>query len=196
MKAGSIARLRGDTELALARIHEALGLLDPATDARLYYYARYNEALYLAEDGRFQDAADLLAMHRPGLEGLDERCMDRWLLWLSARIAHGLGELAAAETAYSEVRRRYIEARLPYDAAIVSLDLALLYAEAGRPERVRQLAIDMLPVFQSREIHREAFATLMLFYEAAQAETVTVEMVRGLVAHLRRIQRNLEGRSR
>jgi len=196
VKAASIARVRGETALALERIREAEGLLDPEQDPRLYYYARYNEALYLAEEGRFQEAADLLAKHRAGLEGLGERCMDRWLLWLSARIAHGLGEFPAAETAYSELRRRYVEAGLPYDAAIVSLDLALLYAEAGKLERVRELATEMLPVFQSREIHREAFATLMLFYEAAQSETVTAEMLRGLVAHLRRIERGTEGRSR
>jgi tetratricopeptide (TPR) repeat protein len=194
--AASIARRRGETALALTRIHEALGLLDPERDSRLYYYARYNEALYLAESGEFQEAAHLLSKHRTGLERLAERCMDRWLLWLSARIAHGLREFPAAEMAYEEVRRRYVEAGLPFDAAVVSLDLALLYTEAGKPDRVRELATEMLPVFQSREIHREAFATLMLFYEAAQGDTLTVEMLRSLVAHLRRIQGDPERRRR
>lgn len=115
--------------------------------------------------------------------------MDRWRAWLEARIAHGLGEFEAAERRYKAVRAAYQDARMPYNVALVALDLALLYTEAGACGEVRTLATEMLPVFHERAIHREALAALMLFHEAAQREAVTVEMVKGLSAYLRRIRR-------
>lgn len=194
VKGSLIAQERGDLDLALARVREALDLIDPGDDPRLYYYARYDEALFLCERGEYAAAQELLAEHRAGIEGLGERSMDRWLRWLDARIAHGLGDRTAAEVGYSEVREAYVAAGLPYDAAVVSLDLALLFAENREHGKVKRLASLMLPVFQAREIHRDAFAALMLFHDAANAHKATVAMIRGLTGHLRSMQRDPERR--
>lgn len=196
IKGSLIAQERGDLDLALARIRQALALMTADEDPHLYFYARYDEALFLAERGDHAAARDYLALYREGIEGLQERAMDRWLKWLDARIAHALGDAATAEAGYRKVREDYLRAELPYDAAVISLDLALLYAEAREHEKVRELAASMLPVFQAREIHRDAFAALMLFHDAARAEKATAQMIRGLAAHLRAMTRDPERRRR
>jgi hypothetical protein len=49
---------------------------------------------------------------------------------------------------------------IPYDTALVSLELASLYAARGRTGDLKRLASEMLPVFTSLQIHREALAVL------------------------------------
>jgi len=70
---------------------------------------------------------------------------------------------------------------LPYDAALASLDLAVLYLEEGRTREVKDLAREMAEIFKAQGIAREALAALTLFVEAAQKETATVELVRRVI---------------
>jgi len=45
-------------------------------------------------------------------------------------------------------------------------------------------------VFQTRRIHNHALAALVLFQRAAEAETVTVALIRDLGRYLRHAQNN------
>jgi len=54
-----------------------------------------------------------------------------------------------------------------YDAALVSLHLALLYTKEGRAAAVAELAREMIPIFEAQDIHREALAALTVFRQAA-----------------------------
>ncbi|HVR10743.1 MAG TPA: hypothetical protein VMW75_22045 [Thermoanaerobaculia bacterium] len=48
------------------------------------------------------------------------------------------------------------------------------------------LAAEMAWIFNARGVHRETLAALQLFREAAERETLTVELVRRRRAHLER----------
>jgi hypothetical protein len=61
---------------------------------------------------------------------------------------------------------------------LAALELAVLYLQEGQTGKVKALAREMAPTFQSLGIAREALATLVLFQEAAQQETATVELAR------------------
>ncbi|HYH45978.1 MAG TPA: hypothetical protein VEG34_09845, partial [Thermoanaerobaculia bacterium] len=98
----------------------------------------------------------------------------------------GLGDEAAAEQVYREVQKEFLRLGLAYDAALVSLDLALLYSRQGRNEDLRQLSAEILPVFEARDVHREALATLLLFRRAVEEERLTAEVAQQLIAALRR----------
>jgi hypothetical protein len=76
-----------------------------------------------------------------------------------------------------------------YDAALVSLDLARLYAQEGCTEDLKRLAAEMMPVFQSRDVHREAILALLMFQRACEEERLTVDLVRQISAYLRRERR-------
>ncbi|HEX2224834.1 MAG TPA: hypothetical protein VHN15_11570, partial [Thermoanaerobaculia bacterium] len=77
-----------------------------------------------------------------------------------------LGQSLRAETVLRAARDGFQELDLPYDLALVSLELALLCAEQGRAAEARRIAAEMLPLFASRQIHREALAALRLWQEA------------------------------
>lgn len=74
--------------------------------------------------------------------------------------------------------------------AMVSLDLALVYAKQGRTAELQQLAEEMHAIFESQEIHREAFAALLLFQEAAREERLTVERVEGFIRYFKKARVN------
>ncbi|HEX3526143.1 MAG TPA: hypothetical protein VH988_03675 [Thermoanaerobaculia bacterium] len=73
-----------------------------------------------------------------------------------------------------------------YDAAMVSLDLAVLYLRWGRTAEVRRVAEEMLPIFASQDVDPEALAALALFQEAARQEQLTVEKAIEVMDYLRK----------
>ena len=50
----------------------------------------------------------------------------------------------------------------------------------------------MVPVFESRDVHQEALAALLLFRQAAEAEEVTLGLLERLSDYLQRARRNPE----
>jgi tetratricopeptide (TPR) repeat protein len=177
---------RGSLGPAIETVQTALGLLGPESDPSLRLCAHYNLAFYLVSAGRLDEAADQLEAD----ESLYRRFPEPWaqlrLLWLQGDIAAGKGDSAAAEQAYFETREGFIADQMGYDAAMVSLDLAILYLREDRWADVQQLAEEMIPIFQAQDVDREALAALRLFQEAARRQELTVEKVRELAAWLRR----------
>jgi hypothetical protein len=68
---------------------------------------------------------------------------------------------------------------IPFEYALVSLDLAATVFERGGFVEVAQIAADLWPVFQSLKLSRddEAYAAAMLFYRSAQALKVTASII-------------------
>ena len=155
-------------------------------EPRLYLCARYNLTRFLTEDGQFEEAADALAADEDLYREFPEAWTQLRLTWLRGKIAAGRGESDAAEKAFLEARDGFIAEGIGYDAAMVTVeDLALLYLREGRTADVKRLAEEILPIFQSQDVHREAVAALRLFQEAARQEQLTVQVVREYVRYLR-----------
>ena len=105
-------------------------------------------------------------------------------------MAQGLDLLPEAEAAFLEVRTAFLAGEAAYDAALVSLDLAALYAREGRAAETRRLAAELLPIFRSREIHREAIAALLFFQRAAEMEQATLAVVEQVTVYLQESRGN------
>ena len=73
-----------------------------------------------------------------------------------------------------------------YNAALVALDLALLLSRQGRTEELKRLAAELVAAFESRAIHREATAALILFQRACEEERATAEMISRIASLLRK----------
>jgi len=107
------------------------------------------------------------------------------LRWTEAKVAASTGQPAAAEEAFLEVRAAFLQDSLAFDAALISLDLAALYLEQERVAETKRLAAEILPVFRSREVYREALAALLVFQRAAEVEQLTRGLVDEVAAYLR-----------
>jgi tetratricopeptide (TPR) repeat protein len=182
----------GHPEQGIPLLHQALELIDPQQEPRLLLCAGHNLVFYLASSGRFLEARRAYRAAGP----LYRRFPDAWTqnrrVWVKGKIARGLGQLAEAESMFLAARDGFLAEGIPYDTALVSLELALLYAEQGRAAELKRLAGEMVPVFASRQIHREALAALAFFRQAVEAERAGVEVVGKIAEYLRKARHSPE----
>src|SRR4029077_5665614 len=162
---------------AVRIVQRGLSRIDLLEDPSLLVTARHNLIWYLNESGRHEEALNnLQATWAVYLDLGDQTHLIR-LRWLEGRICRDLARLDQAETALREARDGFIERGISFDAALVSLDLATVFVHQGRTGELKRLAAEMVPVFESRDVHQEALAALLLFRQAADAEEVTLGLV-------------------
>lgn len=193
---GFLLGLAGDPEAAIRHLTDGLQKVDPETDPRLVIVAQHNLTLYLAEGGRYMEALSLLEDARPRYHQMGDQMGLLRLRWLEGKIASALGHFSEAESFLRGVQKELIDRELGYDAALLSLDLATIYARQGRGSEMRRLAEEMLPIFKSRDIHREAIAALFVFQKAAEMERVTLGLIRDVTGYLKESRASWSHRSR
>jgi tetratricopeptide (TPR) repeat protein len=176
----------GDLEGEIALLRRSLELLSPDGEPRTFLAARHNLISALCEVGRPREAFALLFHTRPLYLKQGDRLNLLRLRWLEGTVALGLQRHEQAAVAFREVREAFLELGLDYDAALASLDLAEVYAAQGRTADVRRLADEMLEVFRSRNIHREALGALSVLQQAARMEQAGIVLVREIGSFLRK----------
>jgi tetratricopeptide (TPR) repeat protein len=186
---GELCFHQGFLNRAIEMVQTALERLSPEEESRLYLSGRHNLALYLAEAGRYAEAAGLVAADEDLYRRIPESWLQLRLSWLRGKIASGLGEAVEAERLLRETRDGFVRQGNGYDAAMAALDLALLYLKEGRTAEVQPLAAEMVALFEAQKVHREALAAVLLFQEAAQREEVTAGMVREVAGRLEAVRR-------
>lgn len=178
----------GEPQQATSVLRKAVGMIDREREPHLVLVAKQNLMSYLAEMGKYDEALSLLPLVRRMAVETGRRGDLLRIRWLEGRILLGLGHEARAEAALLEVRKGFTEQGLGYSTASVSLELAALYLRQGRTAEIKQLAAEMVPIFESRDVHREALAALMLFKKAVEMETVSVRLVEEVASLIRRSQ--------
>jgi len=193
---GFLLGVANDPEAAIRHLTEGLAKVDPETDPRLVIVAQHNLTLFLAEGGRYREAMRLLESARPLYHQVGDQMSLLRLRWVEGKIASALGHFNEAEELLRGVQAELIERELGYDAALLSLDLATIYASQGRSAEMRRLAEEMIPIFKSRDIHREAIAALFVFQKAAEMERVTLGLIRDVTSYLKESRAAASLRSR
>lgn len=178
----------GNLAEAIPLLHEALELIDPEEEPRLVLCARHNLIDDLAESGRYLEAQRHYREARPLYHSFADAWTQNRRKWVKGKISCGLGQCDQAEALFLAARQGFIEEGIPYDTALVSLDLALLYARQRRTGDLKRLAEEMVPIFSSLHIHREALAALAFLKQAAEADHATVDLVSRVACYLRKAQ--------
>jgi transcriptional regulator with XRE-family HTH domain len=183
-------------EAALATLEDAAPLVDSAGEPRLRWVVDNNRILILAHLGRYEEAeARLPALSELTLE-LGNRLDLARTLWVSGRVAAGLGKREQARAAFDQAKSEFAEDDAnAYDTALVSLEVAILLLEDGHTAEVALLAEQMLAIFRSRRVPREALAALRLFCQAAQVGSATAVEARRLLDLLEKARREPSLRS-
>ena len=169
---------------AIEATRTAIRRMPSGVNPRLLLCARFNLAHYMAKVGEFEQSLELLEQDEESFQKFPDLWTQLRIVWLRAEIAQGQGDLKEAEKSYRKAFEGFLKEGVGYDAALVALDLALLYLRQGRTAEVKRLARQMIPIFQAQDVHREALAALALFQKAARREEVTVEQLLRLVKYL------------
>src|SRR6185369_841907 len=105
----------------------AAPIVEAAGDPHLLFALRFKTANNLGHLERYAEAERLL----PEVFALATGKLDRLrVTWLSARVGAGLGRAEEARGLLREVIQSFTEEALPYEAALASLDLAVLDLES------------------------------------------------------------------
>ena len=87
------------------------------------------------------------------------------------------------------MKREIEQAGLGYHAALVSLDLAMTWLRQGKTPKTRRLIEEIVAMFQSRGIAREALAALLLLKESFAADSCSLELLQSVREYLKRLGR-------
>jgi tetratricopeptide (TPR) repeat protein len=175
----------GRVEESVPVLYRATELIEPELEPRLLLSARHNLILVLTDLGHFLEAQRAYREALPLYRAFPDAWTQNRRQWVKGKIARGLGQTAEAEALFLAARDGFLAEGIPYDTALVALELALLYAEQGRSAELKRLAAELMPVFASRQIHREALAALAFFQRAVETERAEVEVVERVAEFLR-----------
>jgi tetratricopeptide (TPR) repeat protein len=186
VKLSTVHYFVGEVEEAIEALHQAVPLIDTEAEPRLRLCAQHNLVFYLTEIGHIPEARRVYGETRALYRDFVEPWVQNRRKWVRARILLGLGKEELAESLFLAARDGFVAEGIPYDTALVSLELASLYAARGRTADLKRLAGEMLPVFTSLQIHREALAALSFLRQAIEAEQASVGLVAAVGKYLRR----------
>jgi tetratricopeptide (TPR) repeat protein len=187
VKLSTLHEHAGTPERAIPLLHEALTLIDGGQEPRLLLSAWHNLITNLVEAGRYMEAQGFLIEARPFYARFTEGWVRHRRRWIEGRIARGLRQAREAEAHLQAARDGFVADGIAYDAALASLDLAVLYAEQGRAADLEDLARETLAVFSSLEIQREALAAFSFLQQAASARRATLGVVTSVARWLKRL---------
>jgi tetratricopeptide (TPR) repeat protein len=189
---GTVYNQRGDASTAIETTRSALDMLPPGSEPRLYLCGHFNLACQLFAAGRSQETEEILEADADLYKNFADSSTQLRLTWLRGNLAESRGEADPAEQAYREARDGFINHSQGrgYDAAMVSMDLAIFYLRRGRTEGVRRLAEEMVSILAAQDVHREALAALVLFQDAARRDELTIERVSEISVLLRETRGN------
>jgi tetratricopeptide (TPR) repeat protein len=171
---------------ALEVVERAERLLSRLKDERLTLLVRHNRALYTWEAGEPEKAREIFTASRELYDRFPDPAIQLRRLWLEAHLTKAEGDFEAAESRYRAAQEGFLREGIGYDAALVALDLAMLFAEQGRTGELKRLAEEIVPVFEAQDVHREAAAALLLFQDAVRTEQVTLRYLIELSRYLER----------
>ena len=97
---------------------------------------------------------------------------------LPIRCGGAFGQREDAERFLQLSRELYLAVGAHGYAAIVSMDLSMLFLEEGRMNEARKLAAELFSALKLLRLETEAIASLQIYFEAAASGELDVAIVR------------------
>ncbi|MEM7479528.1 MAG: hypothetical protein AAF481_00020 [Acidobacteriota bacterium] len=178
-----------EVEVSLAAAWEGLRLLGPEAAFEDLLPGIHNLIDSVVQSGNCEAAQRMirtaLPVYRVGGRELDLFRLE----WNEARIERQLGNLEASEQLFLSLQERFADRDLPHDVALVSLDLAEIYAHQGRTSDLQELAAEMAIVFQSLDVVPETLASLAMLQQAVARDAQTLSRIRQLADQVDSLRR-------
>ncbi len=184
----SIAQLlSGASEAAVHTLNRAIPVIDQEGDPHLLLAACHNMVRAYMEGGEPGKAFSIFCEARSLYRDFQDPLIALRASWQEGQLLRDLGHLRAAESSLLQARQGFSERGLLYEVAVVSLDLASVYLRLGETEKLRETVADMVPIFTSLGVDRDALAALLQLQQADQQDKAALELIRFLGARLEQL---------
>lgn len=178
---GHIYSEMGQPNRTLIDFTTALGLMDPRKDPQNYYSLVHNLAFLMAEAGSPDElgaALELLRAAYRRFSGFSKRHLAKYKLrWLQGMAQVRFGAVRQAEQYFLKARAGLVSLGAPYEVAMISIDLAMIYLPERRFDELARLTRETYRLFQAMSADKKALATLALWGQALREETLTLEFL-------------------
>lgn len=177
---GAVGKFReaADEELRAAR------LLDSSTEPHLFAFCLQNAATFLINADEPERARHLFGQLPPVH---DSRSSSR-RRWIEGHLLRAECRYSEALAAYSATRETWAEMGLHYDAALVTMDMALAAYAAGDDQKVVACAEEASVLLVRAAAKHEAFAVLTLLFKAIERQTVSRAVLESIRERLATLQ--------
>ncbi len=157
---------------------------------RAEYSATHNLAYAISEadDPDLETGLKHLRQARR-LLGMRSSVQKTKLYWIDGKFLIRAGKTDQGEQRFRKALKSFIDFGVPYEIALVSLDLSMLLRFARRWAELEELAADTYQRFRKLGEDLEALAALKLWLDGARARTLSEEMISG-------VKSTVEGRMR
>lgn len=152
----------GEPERGIRLLRDASELPAALSDPYLALRIHHNLALFLIQAGKFLEAEGLLLHNRDLYDRVQVPGGDLCRQWVQGSLAKGLGRMAEAERLFAELRSLFAKQGRTFDAAEVTVELALVLLSTGRAAEAEDLAREALAVYAALRVEREALGAFLL----------------------------------
>lgn len=179
----------GNLEAAIEALRkaESLTVESGESDPRIRLCLAQNRLDYLSKAERYMEAKLALSDVEKLAQELGTGLDALRLRWTEARIARGLGDTDGAIASLREIHERLVETELLYDAALLALELAVIFTDIHKPDETQAWVRSALPVLSSLSVEREALAAVALLANAVEEQKITSALVSQALDVFRRV---------
>jgi tetratricopeptide (TPR) repeat protein len=185
----AIAQLHaGEADTAVRTLDQVIPLIDSERDPHLLLAACHNLIRCHLELGQPKQALSLYYDTRHLYERVDDPLIMLRTEWQEGQLLRDLGQSRAAEAAFLKAREGFLKRDLPYEAAMVSLDLAAMYLKLNMGQSLQEIVAETVPIFNALGLGREPLAMLLQLGKASHQHRQAVMLIHELTARIEKLK--------